>query len=110
MKKVALAALALFAPVSGHASWYVGHLGAELCVSLDNVGPQAERLYSGAGSMHTPEDYERTLRSVFPSVTQLRAPQGMTAWNVRASGGEKSIALLFDDKGLCERLMEPFSP
>jgi hypothetical protein len=110
MKRFALAVLVLFAPASGHASWYVGHLGAERCVPLDNVGPQAERLYYGAGPMHTPEGYERTLRSVFPSVTQLRTPQGMVAWNVGASGGEKSIALLFDDRGLCERLMEAFSP
>jgi hypothetical protein len=102
--------LALFVPVSGHASWYVGHLGAELCVPLDNIGPQAERLYDGVGSMHIPEDYERTLRSVFPSVTQLQTLQGMAAWNVKASSGEKSFALLFDDKQRCEKLMEPFSP
>jgi len=110
MKRVALVALALFAPVSGHASWYVGHLGAELCVPLDDLGPQAERLYQGTGSMHTPEDYERTLGSVFPSVTRLRTPYGMAAWNVRASDGGKSIALLFDDRERCDRVMEPFEP
>jgi hypothetical protein len=60
--------------------------------------------------MHAPEDYERTLRSVFPSVTPIRTPQGMAAWNVRASGGEKSIALLFDDRERCVKLMEPFRP
>jgi len=105
-----LVALALFAPVSGHASWYVGHLGVELCVPLDDVGPRAERLYYGAGSMHTPEDYERTLGSVFPSVTRLRTPAGMAAWNVTASDGVKSTALLFDDRERCNSLMQRFEP
>jgi hypothetical protein len=80
------------------------------CACHWTVGPRAERLNYGAGSMHTPEDYERTLGSVFPSVTRLRTPSGMAAWNVRASDGAKSTALLFDDRERCKSLLEPFEP
>ena len=50
-------AVAQYAPPAKDARWFVGHLGEETCVPLDDVGPDLSRLYYGAGNMHTPEDF-----------------------------------------------------
>jgi hypothetical protein len=67
LKIITAAALALaLAPVAAGACdvlWYIGHLGKETCVPLDDIGQHSERLYYGSGSMHTLNDFERWARS-----------------------------------------------
>jgi hypothetical protein len=41
--------------------WYLAHMGAETCVPLDDIGDNNERLYYGAGDMHTPADVARQI-------------------------------------------------
>jgi hypothetical protein len=45
-------------PAAAADRWYMGHLGAETCVPLDNIGDYGRtRLYYGTGIWHTPADF-----------------------------------------------------
>jgi len=66
MRTLRILLIATIALVSGYAraDWFVAHMGQKICVPLDDIGANGERLYYHAGNMHTPEDFVRLFESL----------------------------------------------
>jgi predicted nucleotidyltransferase len=77
-------------PAMADGRWYLAHLRQEVCVPIDDIGNNSERLYYGAGAMHTPEDFVRRLRSAGTTVRLMQiitAPNGSHTTSMRSGTG-----------------------
>lgn len=106
-------------PAQAADQYFVGHMGAETCVPLNDVTSDFRRVYYGGGDLHTPGDYEAGLRSVGLSVTRvaLQTDLNVIAYMATAtpppgvSGKpKKALMLLFTDEGDCQLFMAAQRP
>lgn len=83
--------------------WYVGHLGGEDCVPLDDIGDAGERLYYQTGKMRTPEDYILWMQSNGVSMRRKAGtPENVVILLGHAPGSDRDIAVaLFADPQAC---------
>jgi hypothetical protein len=89
--------------------WYIGHLGQETCVPVDDISFDAPggRLYYGTGSMHTPDDFVRWVANHGTSLRRESGlPDGFTVYVGRIPGHAADTAFaFFQDKALCGEAM-----
>ncbi|WP_428489096.1 hypothetical protein [Rhodopila sp.] len=109
MKKLLLTA-AFIGSVASHAMaaspiWYAAHLAGDACVPLSNIGPNFERLYYGAGSMRTPEDFRQLLSATGFIVTPESLPDGVVVLHAVANTGDKAEIALFSNRDYCKEFM-----
>ncbi len=101
-------------------TWYVGHMGAETCVPLSDVGNGRNgpiRLYYGGGSMRTPEDFANRMRGlganlhrVPMSASDVQDEQKSGDYMVMYNGtipGESGVTgfVFFSSAGTCKYMM-----
>jgi hypothetical protein len=108
---VAAAALmltAVYSPTTSQARWYMGHSGAEICVPVDDLDVKSgKRLYYGAGPFKTPEDIAHWFHSGgFRMTRQPGFPEAITAYKTSGPGVRETMFLFFEDKTLCQTIME----
>jgi hypothetical protein len=87
--------------------WYLGHLGADSCVPLTDVGHSMERVYYGAGSMQAPEDMAAHFHSI-GGHTQWVDAGAMAQYSriFHATGpGLDTYVVMFNDKDVCQLAM-----
>jgi hypothetical protein len=88
------------------ARWYIGHLGAEICVPLSDVGDNMERLYYGSGQMRTPEDFAQHMRNQGAHMELLSGmPNFVTAYKGSGPGVREAAFPFFESEEMCQTTM-----
>lgn len=100
--------------------WYISHFGPETCVPLDDIDiASGQRLYYGAGSLRSPEDFVRAMDQLHhedpihnhPIVLKEALPHMITYETpLYYAPYLRSIYVLFNDKDLCTRTMRALQP
>lgn len=82
--------------------WYVGHVGPESCVPLDDLGESMQRLYYGSGRMHTPSDFVAHFAAMGVTIKPVSGtPPGIVLYR-----GDNGIDMaLFSDLDVCKSVL-----
>jgi hypothetical protein len=82
--------------------WYVGHVGPEICVPLDDLDDSMQRLYYGGGQMHTPADFVAHFAAMGVTIKPVSGtPPGIMLYR----GDDGSDMVLFNDPDVCKSVL-----
>ena len=113
-KLITVAALGMLCTTTAHGEpthWYIGHMGADACVPLADIGSHMERMYYGTGAgFRTPEDLLRGMHDNMrvAATYALDAPhttQHMRTYAITLIDGGKVNFSFFDDLDECKYVM-----
>jgi hypothetical protein len=86
------------------AHWYMGHVNEEICVPLDDIGPNNTRLYFGGGPYRVPQDLVHQMIKDGLEVKNLTTglSAGEAGYSVRFPGERLwSYMLFFSNREQC---------
>jgi hypothetical protein len=110
MHKLICAAVASLALVTtaNAGSWYMGHVGQETCVAIGDYSFETgNRLYYGAGALHTPDDVKGWFLSHgMQADAQTMTKEELSVVNLKLSGpGVNTTIVMFNNEQICQIAM-----
>lgn len=96
--------LSVIANPANAENWYVAHIGADSCVPVEDIDPTnvEQRLYYGAGPLHTPADLVKMFAEM--GIRLKSEPTSMSGVRVYTANNNLELAL-FSDHDFCQKIM-----
>jgi hypothetical protein len=98
---------------SAHADdlWYMGHVGAEPCVPLQDIASDFSRVYYGAGVMRVPEDIANAFRRMGAVVVNDKpGSQHGAFYHATFPDGQRTNIVMFQGEELCRSVLSTVKP
>lgn len=107
----AIALLALFSSARADDLWYMGHMGAEPCVPLNDITSNFRRVHYGAGDMRVPEDIAQAFQRMGAVVAKEKLDsKDSAAYHVSYPNGKETYILMFRGEDRCRHEMSTIKP